>query len=229
MTLRGRRIVALVPMKAHSSRVPEKNFRQFVDKPLCRWILDTLSAVEAIDEIVINTDAFAELAEVGVVSGGKITLRQRSPENCGDDVSMNLVLADDVANTNADIYIMTHTTNPLLRSETVFEGLNKFLDVLETGECDSMFSVTKVQTRFYDAACKAINHDPNNLIPTQNLEPWYEENSNLYFFTAQSFAATKARIGAKPTIFEISKLECSDIDTPQDWEIAQAMAQYLYH
>src|SRR5690606_17465722 len=97
----------------------------------------------------------------------------------------NLVLADDLANVPADLYLMTHTTNPLLSSHTVRKALGTFVEAQATGKADSLFTVDKVQTRFYRADCSPVNHDPDNLIPTQELEPWYEENSNLYIFTAE--------------------------------------------
>ncbi len=188
------RIVVLLPMKAHSARVSGKNFRDFCGKPLFRWILDTLLSVEAIDQIVINTDARDILASHGLTDTDRILIRDRKPEICGDFVSMNLVLADDVANVPADIYLMTHTTNPLMKAETARGALNAFLAAQAEGRADSLFSVDKVQTRFYRADCSPVNHDPDNLIRTQDLEPWFEENSNLYLFTRDSFAKTQARV-----------------------------------
>ena len=73
----------------------------------------------------------------------------------------------------------------------------------------------------------AINHDPKNLIPTQNLEPWYEENSNLYIFTLESFAITGARIGQNPAMHVTPLRESIDIDTPEDWDMGIATTQYL--
>lgn len=221
------RIVALLPMKANSVRVKGKNFRDFCGKPLFRWILDTLLAVEEIDQIVINTDARHILAENGLVDTDRITIRDRKPEICGDDVSMNLVLADDLANAPADLYLMTHTTNPLMSADTIRQAIAVFTEAQPAGKADSLFTVDKVQTRFYRADSSPVNHDPDNLIPTQNLEPWFEENSNLYIFTTSSFAKTKARIGKQPMMFEGPYFESIDIDTPADWDFAVVAARYL--
>ena len=221
------RIVALLPIKANSQRVKGKNFRNFCDKPLFQWILDSLLAVEAIDEVIINTDAREILAENGLVDTDRVTIRDRKPEICGDDVSMNRVIQDDVKNVAANIYLMTHTTNPLLSSETITKALAKFKAVITDGHVDSLFTVNKVQTRFYRADGSAVNHDPANLIPTQNLEPWYEENSNLYIFTSESFGKTQARIGVKPTMMVTPPFESSDIDTRDDWDMAVIAAQYF--
>src|SRR3546814_3419279 len=115
------KIVALLPMKAHSQRVSGKNFRDFAGKPLFRWILDSLLAVEAIDRVVINTDARTILADNGLTdgdAGGRILIRDRKPDVCGDFVTMNLALADDIAAIEAASYAMKHTTNPLLSSRS---------------------------------------------------------------------------------------------------------------
>jgi len=225
--LNGQKIVALLPMKANSVRVKGKNFREFCGKPLFRWILDTLLQVEEIDQIIINTDARHILAENGLVDTDRITIRDRKPEICGDHVSMNLVLADDVANVPADLYLMTHTTNPLMSADTVRKAIAAFLDAKAAGSADSLFTVDKVQTRFYRADCSPVNHDPDNLIPTQNLEPWFEENSNLYLFTADSFAKTRARIGTQPMMYEGPYFESIDIDTPADWDFAVVAARFM--
>lgn len=221
------KIVALLPMKANSERVKGKNFREFCGKPLFRWILDSLLQVNEIDQVVINTDAREILAENGLVDTDRVKIRDRKPEICGDLVSMNLVLADDVENVDADIYLMTHTTNPMMTSETIQGALNAFKAAQTEGKADSLFTVDKVQTRFYRKDCSAVNHDPNNLVRTQDLEPWYEENSNLYIFTRDSFTKTEARIGARPMMYETPKFESIDIDTPEDWDFAVAANLHL--
>lgn len=211
-------------MKANSQRVKGKNFRVLHGKPLFAWILDSLLAIEEIDEVVINTDAREILAENGLVEGPRVTVRDRKPELCGDTVSMNLILADDIANVPADTYLMTHTTNPMLSSASIEGALALYRDKLAAGDADSLFAVNKIQTRFYRADTSPVNHDPENLIQTQDLEPWFEENSCLYIFSARSFAETNARIGKNPVMFETPRLESVDIDTPDDWDLACAVA-----
>jgi CMP-N-acetylneuraminic acid synthetase len=220
------KLVALLPMKAHSARVKGKNFRPFANKPLFRWILDTLVAMPEIDRVVINTDAREILAENGLTDTSRVMIRERKPELCGDMVSMNKVLADDIANVEAETYLMTHTTNPLLSAATIRGALEKFYDARINGLGDSLFTVNRFQTRFYRADSSPVNHDPNNLIRTQDLEPWFEENSNLYLFTRESFQATNARIGVKPVLFETPRVESADIDDQTGWNLAEIIALY---
>lgn len=226
MSNNNQRIVALLPMKSNSERVKGKNFRNFCGKPLFQWILDSLLAVDEIDQIIINTDAREILAENGLTDSDRVTIRDRRAEICGDMVSMNLIIEDDVANTDANIYLMTHTTNPLMSPSTIKGAIQAFQKEQTSENVDSLFTVDKIQTRFYREDCSAVNHDPDNLIRTQDLEPWFEENSNLYIFTKESFAKTNARIGKQPMMFESPKFESIDIDTPEDWDFALVAARY---
>ncbi len=227
MSISSPRIVALLPMKANSERVKGKNFREFYGKPLFKWMLDTLLEVAEIDQVIINTDARHILAEHGLVDTNRVVIRDRKPEICGDLVSMNLVIEDDVENVEADIYLMTHTTNPLMSADTVRNAIKAFQEEKLSRNVDSLFTVDKIQTRFYRDDCSAVNHDPDNLIRTQDLEPWYEENSNLYIFTGESFKTTQARIGKHPMMYEGPQFESIDIDTPEDWNFAVVAARYL--
>jgi CMP-N-acetylneuraminic acid synthetase len=221
------KIIALLPMKANSVRVKGKNFRDFCGKPLFRWILDTLLEVDEINQIVINTDARDILQENGLIDSSRVLIRDRREDIRGDFVSMNKIIADDISSIQADIYLMSHTTNPLLSSKTIRNAINAYKFGLSTGSCDSLFTVDRIQTRFYEKDGTPVNHDPDNLVRTQDLDPWFEENSNLYIFTAESFTKTNARIGKKPHLFVTPKYESIDIDEPEDWNFAVAAATVL--
>jgi CMP-N-acetylneuraminic acid synthetase len=221
----GERIVALLPIKGHSERIAGKNFRDFCGKPLFAWILDTLLSIREIDSVVINTDAEPIFRDLGIHRVPRVQLRERKPELRGDLVSMNLVLEDDISAVPADCYVMTHATNPLLGAETISRALAAFREQHARGAADSLFSVNRFQSRFYGADGRAINHDPSNLIRTQDLEPWFEENSTLYLFTAESFTATRARIGRRPMMFETPRIESVDIDDQEGWDLAETIAR----
>jgi len=215
-----RKITALLPIKDNSQRIKGKNFRKFAGKPLFYWILDSLLEIDDISEVVINTDARESLKKNGLIESDRVIIKDRPQEIRGDDVSMNLIIKNDLKTSDADLYLMTHTTNPLLSSRTIQHAINRFL--LDE-KADSLFTVNKIQTRFYDESINPVNHDPSNLIQTQDLPIWYEENSCLYIFTKQSFQKTSARIGSNPIIYPISKTESADIDEIEDWNIAEAI------
>lgn len=218
-----KRVVALLPMKANSERVKGKNFRLLAGKPLFQWILDALLAVPEIDCVVINTDAKHILLENGLAPSDRVIIRERKQELCGDFVSMNLILEDDIADIDSELYLMTHTTNPLISSDTIRDAIAVFG---HSGVNDSLFSVNKLQTRFYKEDMTPVNHNPAELVRTQDLEPWFEENSSLYLFSRESFAKTNARIGERPMMYITPALESVDIDEPEDWVMAEALALY---
>lgn len=215
-------IVALLPLKANSERIRGKNFKNLAGKPLFRWILDSLLTVKGLSKVVINTDARHILKENGLIESDRVVIRDRKSGLCGDYVSMNLVLEDDIKAVPADLYLMTHTTNPLITTQTIEMAIKKYY---EAENADSLFTVNRVQTRFYRGDLSPVNHDPNNLIRTQDIEPWFEENSCLYLFTGDSFAKTNARIGKHPIMFETPVLESIDIDEPEDWIMVEALVK----
>ena len=216
-------IVALMPMKANSQRVKNKNFRLLGNKPLFHWVFDKLNTIADIEKIIINTDADKVKILDGLKDTSKLIIRKRAKNLIGHEISMNRILQDDIRNIKSSIYLMTHSTNPLISTNTIEHAIVKFKEILIEGKYDSLFSVTKVQERFYRGDGSPVNHDPKNLIQTQDLVPWYSENSNLYLFTEPSFNSTNARIGQRPYLFETSKTETIDIDTEDDWSIANRM------
>lgn len=213
-------IIAFVPMKGHSERLPGKNTRAIGGKPLCFWILETLSRSTRVGRIVVNTDS-EEIARI-TTAHFDVTIHERPADLCGDFVSVNLLIAHDMSLLpDADCFLQTHATNPLLRAETVDRILTTWLAA--ELEHDSVFTVTRHAARFYDRHLRPINHDPKELRRTQDLDPLFEENSNLYAFTRASFQRTSARIGATPLMVEIDPREALDIDELAEWELAEWM------
>jgi len=221
--IRNRRVGALVPIKDHSERVKGKNFRDFCGKPLYYHIIQTLDRVYAVDEIIIDTDSPRVIAEAPGLSR-KVEVIERPAELCGDYVSTNRIFEYDLSQTEADIYIQTHVTNPILKAETIAKALGKFISIED--KYDSLFGVNEYQSRFYTHDGTAVNHDPENLIRTQDLEPMYEENSCLYVFTKESFEQKGRRIGVKPFMFVTPPVESIDIDDEFTFRIAELLALY---
>ena len=215
-------LTALLPMKGNSERVPNKNMRSFHGAPLYHAIMKSLLASKYIENVVINTDSDIIAKDAKETFGDKIIIIDRPDNIQGDFVSMNNIIEYDLSQLDGDYFLQTHSTNPLLRTETIDKAIEKYFEGLKS--FDSVFSVTKVQTRFYDKNAKPINHKPHELLRTQDLEPLYEENSNFYIFSKQAFFnADKQRIGLKPQIFEVNKLEAIDIDEPEDFELAELL------
>ena len=210
------KLVALVPMRHHSQRVPGKNYRPLAGKPLFHHIVASLLQCEQIVEVVVDTDSEP------VMDGLRqhfpsVRILPRPEALRADDVSMNEVLAYDTSQVQADFYVQTHSTNPLLRSQTISNAIQKFLAAYPT--YDSMFTVTRIQTRLWDQLGRAINHNPAVLLQTQDLPPVYEENSCLYLFTRMNLLARRNRLSERAMLFEIPAAEAWDIDEELDFDI----------
>lgn len=215
---------ALFPMKMNSQRVPKKNFRKLYNKPLFRWMLDKLLICDKIEKVIINSDAI-DLIETNLPDNSeKIILHERPKYLCGDEVSMNRILKYDIEKSSCEHFIMTHTTNPFISIDTIDYFIEKYFKSLKEGY-DSLFSADLIQMRFYDKQSNPINHDPHNLIQTQDLEEWYAENSCLYCFSKNSFNLSNNRIGNKSKIFKSNKIESLDIDNEEDWIMAEYLAK----
>ena len=213
-------MVALVPMRHHSVRVPGKNYRELAGKPLYTYILKKLLEITEISEIVVDTDS-------SIISGGirdsfpSIRTIDR-PENLrADTIPMNEILLHDVNVVPAKYYLQTHSTNPLLKIETIKEAIKKFYEHYPSK--DSLFGVTRYQTRLWDAQGYPVNHDPEILLRTQDLPSLFEENSCIYIFEREIFIRRKNRLGESPIMFEIDPYEALDIDNEIDFTIIECM------
>jgi CMP-N-acetylneuraminic acid synthetase len=214
------KLAALVPMRHHSQRVPGKNYRPLAGKPLFHHILETLLAVPEIELVMVDTDSEPVMDGIRK-SFPTVKLIPRPEPLRADDVPMTEILLHDTAQVQADFYLQTHSTNPLLKTETISRAIQTFL--ASYPKYDSLFSVTRLQTRLYDKDGCAINHDPRELIQTQDLPPVYEENSCMYLFTRENLVRKHHRIGDNPLMFEISREEAWDIDEELDFTICDLL------
>jgi CMP-N-acetylneuraminic acid synthetase len=212
------KIVALAPMRHHSQRVPGKNYRPLANRPLYHHIITTLLACPEIDQVVVDTDSPVILSGLHQ-NFPSVCVIERPVELRADSVPMNEILAYDSGQVEADYYLQTHTTNPLLRVETISSAIQKFL--VSYPVYDSLFSVTRLQSRLWDQLGRAINHNPDILLQTQDLPPVYEENSCIYLFTRQTLLSRRNRLGERPMMFPIDPSEAWDIDEEIDFELVE--------
>ena len=215
-------IVALVPMRHHSQRVQGKNFRPLAGKPLFHHIIGSLLACPELSRVIVDTDS-QPIMEGLRQHFPMVSILERPRQLLGDSVSMNEILVYDTSQVEADYYLQTHTTNPLLRSSTISHAIQSFL--ANAPEHDSLFSVTRRQVRLWDQLGRAINHNPAILLQTQDLPPVYEENSCIYIFTRENLINRLNRLGERPMMFEMDAAEAWDIDEELDFSIAEYLMQ----
>lgn len=214
-------LAALIPMKGHSERVPGKNLKPIAGKPLFHWISETLLGADAVDEVIVDTDS-DEIEEAVITAFPSVVVHRRPQHLHGDLVPMHDVVAEAARSVDHDNVLQSHATNPLLRSSTVDSAIAAFL---EPGAHDSLMSVTALQTRFYFMDGRPVNHDPAVLARTQDLDPIYEENSNIYIASRDLILSTGKRIGVKPLLFPMPREEAVDIDEELDFRVAEFLLE----
>jgi CMP-N-acetylneuraminic acid synthetase len=211
-------IAAIVPMRHSSERVPGKNYRDFAGKPLYHRVIESLLACDRITQVVIDTDS-PTIMEDAAKAFPSVTLFERPEHLRAGEIPMNDVLLNTVRQLDTDFVLQTHSTNPLLSAESIARGVDLFLDQYPI--YDSLFTVTRLQTRLWDQLGRAVNHNPNILLRTQDLPPIYEENSCMYIFTKAILEQKHNRIGDRPFLLEIPAEEAQDIDVELDFRIAE--------
>ncbi|MBC2835115.1 cytidylyltransferase domain-containing protein [Paragemmobacter straminiformis] len=217
------KLVALMPMRHSSERVKGKNYRPFGNgRPLFQHMLDVLTATEGIDKVVIDTDSTI-VQEICRRDYPQVQLIDRPDHLRAGTTPMNNVLLHDISIVDSEFYLQTHSTNPLLSKETVRAAVDTFFSNYPI--YDSLFSVTRVQTRLWDPLARAVNHNPAILLRTQDLPPLFEENSCIYIFSKDNLVVRQNRIGMRPYMFEMDPFEAVDIDEEINFRVAEA----IYH
>ncbi|HVT76486.1 MAG TPA: acylneuraminate cytidylyltransferase family protein [Acidimicrobiales bacterium] len=219
-------VVGLVPMRHDSERVKGKNYRLLGGRPLYHHVVAALLDSGVVDQVLIDTDS-PFIAEDAPSHFDRVTVIPRPEHLLGGHTPMNAILLHDVAQVDADLYLQTHSTNPLLRASTIAAAVKTLVD--QRPEHDSLFGVTPLQTRLWWDGARAVNHDPAVLLRTQDLPPIYEENSNLYLFDRETLERRGNRIGDRPLLFPIDRAEAWDIDEEIDWTVVEALYAQREH
>lgn len=204
--------VALIPIKLGSKRVPQKNIKPFYDgTPLMSFIQKVCLESDRIDETYIYCSD--EKVKDYILDGVKFLKR---PEFLnGDNINANDFIREFMKSVDADIYVNAHTTSPFAKVETI----NDCIDKVKSGEYDSAFCAENIKAFMWKDGTP-INFNPDKFPRTQDLPDIYAETSIAYVFKKETFEKYNRRVGVKPFIKEVSKIEAMDIDYPEDFEIA---------
>lgn len=213
------KVVALVPMKLNNSRLPGKNIKRFDNgEPLCHYILTTLLKVPEIDEVYV----YCSNETIKQYIPAEVHYLKRSTSLDQDTTKINEVIAAFASEVQADIYVQTHVTSPFVKPETLSRGIQTVL----SGEHDSAFAVENIGTFMWKDG-KPFNYDLNNIPRTQDLEPIYAETSGFYIFRPEVIRDLHRRIGEKPALIEVSKIEAADVDEAEDFMICNAIYNHI--
>jgi CMP-N-acetylneuraminic acid synthetase len=209
------KIVAVIPVKLNNERAPGKNIKRFSDgTPLIHCVQAALKKCKKIDDVYIYCSQ--ETIKEYIFEGFHYLKRDKMHDL--STATMNDILFSFSNEIKADVYVLAHATAPFLSSETIDKGI----DAVAEGNCDSVIAVKKMQEFIWQDG-KPANYDVNHIPRTQDLPPLFVETTGLYIFTGDVIRKCKSRIGERPFLLEVGKVEAVDINYPLDFEIADAI------
>lgn len=211
---------AIVFIKQESERLPGKNFLDFCGRPLYRHILRTLQEIEAIDKILVNTDS--PEVQAYCQDHPKLCCHWRPEHLKGRLIGANEIIAYDIAQSEAEHFIQTHVTNPLVHRSTFEAAIQSYFSHLDTHDC--LLSVDEIQARMYRADGSPLNHTLGRIERLQDMDPLYKENSLFFLFSKKTFEQHHGRVGTQPLLYVTPRWESVDIDYQEDFELAEWIA-----
>ena len=212
------KIASFIPIKLNNQRLPGKNTLPLGKRPMCEYIFDTIAKVKGIDERYV----YCSDEKIKQYMPESLIYLKRDSYLDGFQVKGLEIIEYFLRDVEADIYVLTHVTQPFTKPDSMEEALQKVI----SGEYDSAFSAREIQDYCWYQG-KPFNYDMQDIVTTQNLEPIYMETGAFYIFTREVFEKYHQRIGKKPYIKVIDQIEAVDIDTAQDYEFAKAVAAFL--
>lgn len=216
------RTACFIPIKANSERVKGKNLRVLNGKPLYMYISEHVREADVFDDVYIDTNN-QEIAEYANSMGFKVI--ERLPELAQNTANGNdLLVYHYELKPNYDYYFQLFATAPYMQARTIRTCWEKLIN---SNEYDSCFSATENHS-FYWLAGNPVNYRPGILPRSQDMLPVIEETTGLYGIARKSLEKYRCRIGRKPYIYVVSKFEAVDINTEEDWKVAEYVGKVIY-
>lgn len=212
------KVVSFIPIKLNNQRLPGKNLMELEGKPLCSYIFDTVRQIDTINEkyVYCSDDKIQEYIPKGLI------YLKRDSYLDGFQVKGLEIIEYFIRDVDADIYVLTHVTQPFTKADSLKRALDKVL----YGGYDSAFSCVKIQDYCWYQG-HPFNYDMKDIVTTQNLEPIYMETGAFFIFKKEVFTQLHQRIGKNPYMCVIDQFEAVDIDEAEDFAFAKAVAKYL--
>lgn len=212
--------IAIIPARGGSKRIPGKNIRNFLGKPIIAYSIETAIESEIFDRIIVSTDD-EEIAKIAKSFEAEVPFL-RSRKNSGDNATLSDVV-DEVQHElakdgySADFICCILPTAPLMTTDNLKIGL----ELLKTGGFSSVRPVVAysypVQRAFKLEKQKAEFLYPEfKNVRSQDLEKTYHDAAQFYWIRTDKGLADENR-GA----FEISEVNAQDIDNEDDWKLAE--------
>lgn len=216
-------VVAVIPVRAGSQRVKNKNIRPFAGTSLLEIKVKQMLRIKELDGVIVNSES-DEMLDLAKKLGAQPV--KRDPYFASSTVPINEVYKNICENTNSDIILYANATNPLLKDETVSNAIKTFEQAKKDG-FDTLNSAHLVK-EFMWRDGRPINYDLENMPKSQNLPDIYALNFAMNIFERQYGIDNSSIVGKKPFLFNIDLVEATDIDNEIDFDFAEFMYKKLF-
>jgi pseudaminic acid cytidylyltransferase len=223
--------LAIIPARGGSKRIPRKNIKSFLGQPIIKYSIDAALKTTLFDEIMVSTED-NEIAQVAA-SCGAIVPFFRSAKTANDyagigDVIEEVILEYKKRGQAFEYFCCILATAPFVKPEILVQTF----ELLKNSNADSVIPV--VQFGYPIQRALKIESDylkmfwPENYVArSQDLTSAYHDCGQFYWMRVDSFLEQKKIFAENSIPFVIQKFEVQDIDTPQDWVIAEFKYKYL--
>lgn len=223
--------LAVITARGGSKRIPRKNIKEFCGKPIIAYSIQAALESGIFDEVMVSTDD-EEIAQIAKKYGAKVPFL-RSEKNSGDmamthEVVMEVLRQYEQAGRKFDMACCIYPTAPFLTAERLKESMEK----IKESQADGVVPV--VRYSFPPQRCFVIadgfvqyKWPENRLRRSQDLEPYYHDCGQFYLLRVQPFLEEKSMVLARTAPLIMDEMEVQDIDTEEDWNIAEMKYQLI--
>jgi pseudaminic acid cytidylyltransferase len=223
--------LAIIPARGGSKRIPRKNVKPFLGKPIIAYSIEAALNSELFEEIIVSTDDI-EIAEIAIKYGARVPF-MRSSENSDDYASTFSVIEEVILNIEKNVIkydniCCIYACAPFVSGKKLIEGYNKF----KGNNYDSLFPILPFDfpiqrgLEIQNEKLKFIQEE-FSLVRSQDLTPYFHDAGQFYWLNKATCLRKKMMITDNTGYILISELEGQDIDNENDWRLAELKYEVL--
>lgn len=222
--------LCIIPARGGSKRIPRKNIKDFLGKPIIAYSIEAALKSGIFEEVMVSTDD-EEIAAIALQYGAKVPF-MRSPETSNDyattaDVINEVLVNYSVKDEEFETVTCLYSTAPFVTSKRIEEAMRKLNDNIDSVFTMVQYSYPPQRALHEINGLVAMIHPEHKLSRSQDLEPIYHDAGQFYISTVQSFRKVNGFWGKNTAGIVLSELEVQDLDTPTDWALAEMKYKLL--
>lgn len=224
--------VCIIPARGGSKRIPGKNIKKFLGKPIIAYSIEAALKSDLFDEVMVSTDS-EEIAVVAEEFGANVPFL-RSKENSGEMATTYQVIEEVIRkyralNREFETTCCLYATAPFVTAKKLIDASNK----LGVNGCEAVFTIQEYsypiqRSVSFQKDGLRLNWPENIKTRSQDLDKNYHDCGQFYFFDTQAYLKKVGVFNMKSDAIVISELEAQDIDSKTDWKLAEMKFKLLH-